>query len=574
MTNLRSPICVVVGHIDHGKSSILDRIRNTNIIASEAGGITQSISFTNLSSKRIKQVSGGLLDALKISLTIPGILFLDTPGHAAFNNLRKRGGNLADISILVIDITKGIEEQSIESINILKQYKTPFIIAANKIDLISGWQKKDDFLIKDINLQSERARQELDNKIYELVGKLSGLGFNSERFDRVDDYTKNIAIVPVSAKSNEGIPELLMVVSGLAQKYLESNLIFNKEGEGKGTILEVKEEKAGTVIYSVIYDGTLKKNDQIVIGGVNEPIVTKVRAIFSADEKFKFKEEKEVSAAIGIKLLASNVKEVISGMPLIVANKYLEKFKEEVQKEVEEVLIHTDREGIIVKADTLGSLEALTNLLKQNGLQIKKASLGNISKKDIADAMAEKEELNKVILGFNVKIIDESNEVKIITNEVIYKLIEDYENWKKQKLEEQEKKELENVVRPCKVQILPGCIFRQSNPAVVGVVVLGGLVKNETPLIKLTGEKISEVKSMQLEGKNIDIAEKNKEVAISLPNAVVGRHIKERDILISDMSEEDFIKLKKLKKYLNRDEIELLKEIALLKRKRDPLWGI
>jgi len=331
MKNLRSPICVVVGHIDHGKSSILDRIRNTNIIASEAGGITQAISFTNLGSKRIKEVSGRLLEALKINLTIPGILFLDTPGHAAFNNLRRRGGNLADIAILVIDITKGIEEQSVESINILKQYKTPFIIAANKIDLLSGWQKKDDFLIKDINLQSERVKQELDNKIYELVGKLSGLGFNSERFDRVDDYTKNVAIVPVSAKTNDGISELLMVVSGLAQKYLENNLLINKESGGRGTILEVKEEKAGTVIYSVIYDGTLKKNDQIVIGGVDKPIITKVRAIFSADEKFKFKKEKEVSAAIGIKLLASNVKDVISGMPLVVANRWFRGFNKFIE---------------------------------------------------------------------------------------------------------------------------------------------------------------------------------------------------------------------------------------------------
>ncbi len=573
MKNLRSPICVVVGHIDHGKSSILDRIRDTNVIAGEAGGITQTISFTNLSLKRVRQVCGSLLDALKINLTIPGMLFLDTPGHAAFNNLRKRGGNLADIAVLVIDISKGIEEQTIESINILKEYKTPFIIAANKIDLLPGWQKKDDFLIKNINLQAERGRQDLDNKIYDLVGKLSGLGFNSERFDRVDDYTKNIAIVPVSAKSGEGIPELLMVISGLAQKYLENNLITIKESSGKGTILDVKEEKAGTIIYTIIYDGTIRKNDQIVIGGINNPIITKIKAIFSSDERFKFKEEKEISAAAGIKILASNVKEVISGMPLIVANKDLEKAKEEVQKEIEEVLIQTDGQGIVVKADTLGSLEALTILLKKSNITIKKASIGNISKKDVSDALAEENELFKVILGFNVKTI-ETSDVKIITNEVIYRLIEDYENWKKKKLEEQEAKELENVVRPCKVQILPGCIFRQSNPAVVGVVVLGGLVKNDTPLIKLNGDKVSQVKSMQLEGKNIEKAEKNKEIAIALPGSVVGRHIRERDILISDLNEEAFMKLKKLKKYLNRDEIELLKEIAVIKRKKDPLWGI
>ncbi len=573
MNNIRSPICVVVGHIDHGKSSILDKIRNTDIVSNEAGGITQAISFTNLSIKTVRQLCGTLLDTLKIKLSIPGILFLDTPGHAAFNNLRKRGGNLADIAVLVIDINESIKEQTIESINILKQYKTPFIIAANKIDLTPGWLKKDNFLIKNISLQQDRVKQALDSKIYSLVGKLSELGFNSERFDRVDDYTKTVSIVPVSAKTGEGIPELLMVLCGLAQKYLEKNLEIHKDVAGKGTILEVKEENAGTVIYAIVYDGILKKNDQAVIGGVDKPIVTKIRSLSIADEKFKFNEVKEVVAAAGTKILASNVRDVISGMPLIVANKNLDEAKEQAQKEVEEVLIQTDRQGIVVKADTLGSLEALTNLLKQNKINIKKASLGNISKKDISDALADEDELNKVILGFNIKNFNTA-EVKVITHDVIYKLIEDYENWKKSKLEEQEKKELENVIKPCKIQILPGCIFRQSNPAVVGVIVLGGQVKNSTPLIKLNGDKISEVKSMQLEGKNVESAVKNNEVAIALPNVTVGRQIKERDVLISDLREADFVKLKQLKKYLNREEIELLKEIAELKRKKEPLWGI
>ena len=574
MENIRSPICVVVGHIDHGKSSLLDRIRNTNIVASEAGGITQAISFTNLPIKTIKQICGTLLDSLKIKLSLPGILFLDTPGHAAFNNLRKRGGNLADIAVLVIDINESIKEQTIESINILKQYKTPFIIAANKIDLIPGWQRKDQFLIKNVNLQGENVKNALDTKIYEIVGKLSGLGFNSERFDRVDDYTKTIVIVPISAKNGDGIPELLMVLSGLAQRYLEKNLVVDKTTNGKATILEVKEEKAGIVIYAVVYDGILKQNDQIVIGGVDKPIVTKVRAVLLPDEKFKFKKVDEVIAAAGVQILASNTKDVISGMPLIVANKNLEDAKEQVQKEIGEVLIQTDKEGVVVKADTLGSLEALTNLLKQSGIKIKKASIGNISKKDITDAMSEDVEINKVVIGFNVKINESSPDVKIILNEVIYKLIEDYESWKKLKSEEKEKKELENVVRPCKLQILSGCVFRQSNPAVVGVLVMGGQIKNNTPLIKLNGDKVSEVKSMQLGGKNIDLAVKGNEIAIALPNVIVGRQVKEMDILISDINDADFVKLKKLKKYLNRDEIELLREMAEIKRKNEPLWGI
>jgi len=573
MKNIRSPICVVVGHIDHGKSSILDRVRNTNIVSTEAGGITQAISFSNVSIKTIKSLCGNLLVTLKLNLEIPGIVFLDTPGHAAFNNLRKRGGNLADIAVLVIDVNESIKEQTIESINILKQYKTPFIIAANKIDLVQGWQKKDNFLIKNINLQPDRVKQVLDTKIYDLVGKLSELGFNSERFDRVEDYTKTISIVPLSAKTGEGIPELLMVLSGLAQKYLEKNLEIDENSNGKGIVLEVKEDKSGTVIYAILHDGILRKNDQVVIGGIDKPIVTKIRSILIPDERFKFNDVKEVVAAAGVKILASNVKDVISGMPLIVANKNLEEIKVKIQEEIEEVLIQTDNNGIIVKADTLGSLEALTNLLKKHNINIKKASIGNISKKDISDALADEEELNKVILGFNIKNID-TTEVKVITNDIIYKLIENYENWKKSKLEEQEKKELDNVIRPCKVQILPGCVFRQSNPAVVGVVVLSGLLKNNIPLTKLTGEKISEVKSIQLEGKNVELATRNNEVAISLPNAVVGRQIKERDVLISDLREQDFIKLKELKKYLNREEIELLKEIAELKRRKEPLWGI
>ena len=573
MNNIRSPICVLVGHIDHGKSSILDRIRNTNIVSTEAGGITQSISFTNLSIKTIKQICGKLLENLKINLTIPGIVFLDTPGHAAFNNLRKRGGNLADIAVLVIDINESIKEQTIESINILKQYKTPFVIAANKIDLIQGWIKKDDFLIKNINSQQERVKQILEKKLYELVGKLSENGFNSERFDRIDDYTKTIAIIPLSAKTGEGIPELMVVISGLAQKYLEKNLEIDKKSPGKAIILEVKEEKAGTVIYSILYNGILNQGDKIVIGNIETPIITKVRSIYLPDEKSKFTQVKNVVAASGIKIIAPNLKEVLAGMPLATANKNLEEIQKEIQKEVEEVLIQTDNEGIIVKADTLGSLEALTNLLKQKNIKIKKASLGNISKKDITEALAEQNELNKIILGFNVKK-PETSEVTIITNEIIYKLIEDYESWKKSQIENQEKKELLNITKPCKLQILPGCVFRQSNPAVVGVLVFKGQLKNNIPLIKSNGDKVSEIKSMQLEGKNVELAVKNNEVAISLPNVIVGRQIKEKDILLSDIKEEEFIKLKKLKKYLNNEEIDVLKEIAEIKRRKYPMWGI
>jgi translation initiation factor 5B len=566
---IRSPICTVVGHVDHGKSSILDKIRGTAIVQSEAGGITQCISSTCVSLDTVKKISGNLLQKLKIKLTIPGLLFIDTPGHSAFSNLRKRGGNLADIAILVIDINEGIREQTIECIEILKNYKTPFLIAANKIDLISGWRNNNQNLLENIKKQNSNVQEILDKKLYELVGKLSEFNFNSERFDRVEDYTKQIAIVPLSAKTGEGISELLMVLTGLAQKYLEQSLKINVAGQAKGIVLEVKEQRGlGTVLDAIIYDGTLKINDTIVIGSLNQPIVTKVRALIEPIGSVK-----EVHAASGVRISAPDLKNIFGGMPFSVANKDLEKIKKEIQKEVEEVLLEVDNEGIIVKADTLGSLEALINLLKNKNILIKKASMGDVTKKDITEASAEKDILNKIILGFNIKPIEESN-IKQIINDVIYKIIDEYELWVQQQKQEIEKKDLEYIPKPCKLKILRGCIFRQSHPAVVGVSVLNGTLKNGIDLMKENGNKIGKVKSMQLEKENIAEALKGQEVAIALPEVTAGRQINEDDILYSNLNEQEFIRLKKLKKYLNSDEIEVLKEIAEIKRKDNPIWGV
>lgn len=576
MERIRAPICTLVGHVDHGKTSILDWIRGTSVARGEAGGITQAISSTNLSINIIKQVCGDLLKTLKLKLTVPGILFIDTPGHAAFTNLRKRGGNLADIAILVIDVNEGFKPQTFECVGILKQYKTPFVVAANKIDLVPGWKSnKKKSLLVNIDQQSVNVQQELDKKVYEIVGKLHELGFASERYDRVDDYTKQIAIVPLSAKTGEGLPELLMMLTGIAQKFLERCLQCNVQGLAKGTVLEVKEEKGlGTTIDVIIYDGTIKKGDLFVVGGLEKPVVSKVKILLEPEKK-QLKQVKEVSAAMGVKIVAPDIKEVIPGMPLRVAvEKDLEKIKHDIQEEVEEVLIKTDNEGIVIKADSLGSLEALITLLNEKDISIKRASVGNIFKKDIMEAAAEKDPLNKVIVGFNVEVLEESKEVKIIIHDVIYKIIEDLTNWRESERKRLEAKELEGLTKPCKLQIIPNCVFRQNNPAVVGVEVLLGTATLGVPLMKSDGSRASEIKSMQLEGDNIQEAEKGKQVAIALPHLTVGRQIFESDILYSDIPEQDFVQFKKLKKYLKQDEIILLKEIAEIKRRENAVWGV
>ncbi|MCH8329130.1 MAG: translation initiation factor IF-2 [Nanoarchaeota archaeon] len=584
---IRQPIITFVGHIDHGKTSLQDYIRNSSVTKTEAGMITQHIGSSNIPLETIKKLCGKLLDTLKLKLTVPGLLFIDTPGHAAFTNLRKRGGNLADIAVLVININEGVMPQTLECIDILKQYKTPFIIALNKIDLIPGWQSKNTFLIQNISSQPETIQKILDTKLYELVGKLSELGFNAERFDRVEDYTKQIAIVPTSAKTGEGIPELLMVLTGLAQKFMEQKLNVNLEGNARGAVLEVKEEKGiGKTIDVIIYDGTLKQNDIIVIGTLDEPIDTKIKALLEPvpladmrDKKTKFSSVKHVSAASGVKIFAPELEKVVAGMPLrSCSENEIEKVKEDIKKEVKEVVIETDTQGIVIKADSLGSLEALTKLLKEKNIQVKKASIGDISKKDISDASINYEQypLNAVILGFNVELIPgvKPQKVKVITNNVIYKLIEDFEKYQEKEKKRIEGKEIEFLIRPCKLQIMKGYVFRQNNPAVVGVDVLAGTLKVAAPLMKKDGQVLTEVKSMQHDQESIEKAERNQQVAVSLPKVTVGRQINEGDILYSAVPEEDFRKLKELKKLLSEEEKNILKEIAEIMREKNPMWGI
>ncbi|HIH42458.1 TPA: translation initiation factor IF-2 [Candidatus Woesearchaeota archaeon] len=597
----RSPICVVVGHVDHGKTSILDRIRNTSIVNTEAGKITQAIGASIVPLATIKKVCKDALAAMKMNFTIPGLLFIDTPGHAAFINLRKRGGNIADIAILVVDINEGFMPQTIEAIEILRSYKTPFIIAANKIDLIHGWKKnvennnKDDdkknTLAKNIALQTPQVQELIDKKLYELVGKLFEVSqMQSERFDRVNDFTKQIAIVPCSAQTGEGIPELLMFITGLAQRFLEKNLLCDVKGDAAGTILEVKHDKGlGTTIDVIIHEGKLAVNDILVIGGLEKPIVTKVKALLiptplaeMRDRKTKFNAVKQVNAATGVKISAMDIDEAIAGMPIRSCSKNeLVEVTTSIQEEVEEVIVNTDNEGIVIKADTLGSLEALQTLLRQHDIKIKKAGVGNIAKKDIIDAEANytKSPLISVVLGFNVK--DESglcNEhVKILIDNIIYKLIEDFQAWQILERKNLEKAMLSDVVMPCKLKFLPGYVFRQNNPAVVGIEVLAGKLVAGISLMKKDtkdGKAITKVSAIQVEKESATQVEAGKQAAVSMGDVTVGRQIHEGDIFYSCIPEHHFRKLKELKHLLSENEKNILKEIAEIMRKVNPVWGV
>ncbi|NTV23939.1 MAG: translation initiation factor IF-2 [Nanoarchaeota archaeon] len=586
MSDLRQAVISVLGHVDHGKTKLLDRIRGSATQTGEAGGITQAIGASIIPLETVKKVCGSLLNE-KTKFTIPGLLFIDTPGHAAFTTLRKRGGSIADIAILVVDINEGLMPQTMESIEILRNFKTPFVIAANKIDIIPGYKQLDKNLLKNLNSQDPFVQEKSETKLYEIVGKLSEIGLNSERFDRIEDYTKQVAIVPVSAITGDGIPELLMVLIGLAQRYLETTLKLHVSGNAKGTILEVKETQGlGKTLDVIVYDGILKRGDKIIIGGLEKPIETRVKALLAPvplremrDKKTQFKAIDEVTAATGVKISAPDIDGVIAGMPL---QSYTDTTRDavmsEIQKEIQEVMISTEAQGILIKADTLGSLEALIFLLKEKKIAVRKASIGKITKKDITDAESnyDKNPTDAVILGFNVERegdVTGSERVKIISSEIIYRIIEEFDAWKEQQIKLLEARELDELIRPCKLEVMKNYVFRQSNPAIVGIYVLEGKIKTGTQITK-TGAPICYVKGIQQEKESIQSITKGKQAAFSLDQVTIGRQILEGDIVYSYLPEEDFRKIKKLTKYLSQGEVEVLKQIAELMRKNNPVWGI
>jgi len=573
-SNIRQPIVTVCGHVDHGKTSILDSIRGTKIAEGEAGGITQKISFTTLPKEEIKKRAGKVLEKFKIPLEIPGFLFIDTPGHAAFTNLRKRGGSLADIAVLVIDINEGIKPQTSEVLQILKANKTPFIIALNKIDNISGWSKGE-YFFENIEKQAMRIKQEFEEKLMMLIGSLNSYKIEAELYTKISDFTKNVAIVPCSAKTKEGISEIIAILSALSQRFLTEKI--KVKDIARGVILEVKKEKTMNYLEAILYDGKLNITDEIAIASFGEVIPTKIRILEEALPLNKgFRPAENVEAAAGLRIQVISKEEILPGMPFQSIKNNLEEIKEQLEKEISEE-IRTDESGIIIKAESLGSLEALLFLLKQKQIRVIKAGIGQITKKDIYMANSLSEE-DKVILGFNVNLEEgvephELKNIKIISNPVIYKLIEDFEEYREEKQKQIERQKLDELPSLCKIAVLP-YVFRNSNPAVFGVRVEAGILKHEIELINKENQKIGRVKTIQEEKNNIKEAGKSKEVAISLPGVNFERQIQKDEILFSNLSEFQFRKFKENKSLLSQDEIKVLQEIAAIKRRDNVTWGI
>ncbi|MFH0737432.1 MAG: translation initiation factor IF-2 [Candidatus Micrarchaeota archaeon] len=579
MSFKRSPIICILGHVDHGKTTLLDSIRGTAVAKKEAGGITQMIGASYVAKADIDALSGALAQKMKFKIDIPGLLFIDTPGHEAFTNLRDRGGSLADLAILVVDINQGFQPQTIESVRILKQYKTPFVIAANKIDVVSGWKShKTASFFESLAQQPEHIQARFDERIYGLVGKVAEYGFDSERFDRVADFSKQIAIVPISAKTKEGLSELLVLIGGLSQRFLGARLEIDENGRGKGSIIEVNEEKGlGTTIDVIIYDGVIRKNDEIAFMSSDGVRTTKVRSLLEPNlgGKDRFTALDEIAAAAGVKINAPDLAGAIPGSPVEVVQDF-EGEKRAIEAQFKSVIFSKSNEaGVVLRADSLGSVEALLKLLKDNEIIVKDAAVGNITRKDVMTASVGKGETPflSVVLGFNVKVLDEAWEesrgsgVPILYSDVIYRLVEGYQAWIKEEKERLKKQALEKLVWPGKIKSLDGYVFRASKPAIFGVEVLGGRIKKGYRLMGRDGQVAGEIREIQKEKEKVEEAGAGDQLAISCDGIMMGKNVNEGDVLYTYMTADEIAKWDTQLSMLSDGEKTVYEEIRKMLRK-------
>lgn len=596
---LRQPIVVVLGHVDSGKTSLLDNIRGTAVQAREVGGITQHIGASFLPVETIKEITGPLYAKLaRAEAAIPGLLVIDTPGHEIFANLRTRGGSAADIAIVVVDVNKGFEAQTIESMDILKKRRVPFVVALNKVDMVAGWRTSTRFVSEDVKKQDTSVQTLLDEKIYNVVGMLSRLGYPSEAFWRVKDFTKEVAIVPVSARSGVGMAELLAVLVGLSQQYMGKKLERHTKDAARGIVLESNEETGlGPSANIILLDGILHQGDSIVVGKRDGAVSTRIKALLlpkpldeMRDPRDKFKQVNEVVAAAGLKITSPDLEGVLAGSPVYVYNNSQRNSKEEldrlkllVESEVKNAIVsNTQTSGVVLKCDTIGSLEAIVDLLKKANVAIRMADIGNITRRDVVEAAAVKENDRYlgVLLGFSVKVLEDAQKeaqdrgVKIFNEQIIYNLVRSYTDWVTYQREHEELILFNELPPICKFQFLKGFIFRRNDPAVFGAEIQVGRLRQKVHVINEEGRKVGTIHQIQESGKAIEEATAGMQVAVSVKEPIIGRQINEGDIFYTDLNSRQAKQLlERFNHRLNDSEKEVLNMLVAKKRKSDPTFG-
>jgi translation initiation factor 5B len=587
MAELRQPILSLLGHVDHGKTTLLDRIAGSVRAAHEPGGITQHIGAIQIPRETVLEICHGLIRADQFN--VPGVLIIDTPGHRSFETLRRRGGALADLAILVIDSREGVMPQTRESIQILKHEKTPFAVALTKIDLLSGWRKP---TTPTISLAEHLARcgpeysKLLDERVYATAEELVEFGISADRFDRVSDFTRNVGIVPVSAKTGTGVPELLALLVGLSQRFLSTELALEKEG-AEGTVLERSDQRGvGPVASVILYRGALAAGDELVVNGREAPFATRLRGIYRPTARrggkgggaARLELVPTVSAAAGVYLSAPGIENALPGGVVKGVRSPAER---------DEALLALAREdsarvplaesGVQVCADTLGALEAMAFECAQAKIPIHGAAVGPVSRALVLRTSSVRDPLDRAVLAFNVAVLPDAGpnpgeDVKVFRGEVMYRILEEYEAWRKERTQAIASRRRLELIHPAKFKVLPGFVFRASKPAIVGIQVLAGQLRPGVRVMRSDGTEVAVLKSLQRESESVKEAAEGAELAASLDGAVIGRNLREGDVLYVSMPEAAVRALKN--QPLGAAEEETLQEIVRIRRATEgPFWG-
>jgi len=503
---LRSPVICILGHVDTGKTKILDKLRKTNVQEGEAGGITQQIGATFFPIDNFKQHLDKIPKQFQVDPKVPGFLVIDTPGHESFQNLRQRGQSLCDLAVLVVDLMHGLQKQTLDSLEMLRKRKTPFVIAFNKIDRIHNWKSTDWGAFRDsYDKQKKTQTREFDERFKKIVTQLIQTGLNVSVYDENPSMKEYINIIPTSAHTGEGMPDLIGMFLYLGQKFLYKKLEFKNEIQC--TILEVKVlEKTGTTIDVILVNGTLKIGDKIILGGLYGPIRSTVKILMTPHPmkemrvKSEYEHHESISGAMGIKIFGNELENALAGSPLYVyhTEEEAEKYAAEITTDFNSILkdyLSKTGKGILVQASTLGSLEAILSFLHEKKIEIAAVGLGNLQKKDVTKIQiihAKNENPAKehlTILAFDIKIQPDAQQcadehgIKIFTADIIYHLFDNYIEYEKQCISERKKEKEKVAVFPCILKIVPNAVFNRKDPIIVGVDVVEGILKVGTPLI-------------------------------------------------------------------------------------------
>jgi translation initiation factor 5B len=583
---LREPIVSLLGHVDHGKTTLLDRIAGSVRASKEAGGITQHIGAIEVPGPTVRALTEGILR--NDQFAVPGLLFVDTPGHRSFETMRRRGGALADLAVLVVDAREGVMPQTRESVQILRREKTPFAVAMTKIDLLAGWRK----VTAPVPLAEQVARggpdygRTLDARLYGLAEELGGLGFSAERYDRVSDFAHNLGIVPVSAKSGVGVAELIALLVGLSQRFLKDELQLVVDG-GEGTILERSDQKGvGPVGNVILYSGRIRVGDEIVLNGRSEPFPARVRGIYrprrpkagKSSASARLESLAEVSAAAGVYVAATGIEDAMPGglLRVVHTDEERERARADLQRESQPVADPAPS-GVAIFADTLGGLEALAFECRESQIPVHETGVGPVGRPTLLRMATVKDPTHRAVLAFGVPILPDaqpegdSAPVKILKADVMYRLLEEYTAWRTERLRALAAERRLALVHPAKLEVLAGFVFRASKPAIVGIRVLGGTLRPGARLMKPDGAEVGVLKSLQKDGVSVAEAPQGAELAASIDGAVVGRNLKEGDQLLVSVPESAARAFKA--QSLTPPEMAILEEVARIHRTSQPFWG-